>query len=59
MVTVLRTGPEIGVKSAVRRERKGFMVAVGWEGPDHGEYEVVDHLPDYRMTCFRKLSDDI
>ena len=32
---------------------------VGWTGQEHGEYEVVGHLPVYRMTCFRKLSDEI
>ena len=32
---------------------------VGWSGQEHGEYEVVGHLPVYRMTCFRKLSDEI
>ena len=35
------------------------MVPVGRTGQEHGEYEVVGHLPDYRMTCFRKLSDEI
>ena len=59
-VTVLRTGPEkIGGKGAGRWERNGFMVAVGWEGQEHGECYVVGHLPGYRMVCFRKLSDEI
>ena len=35
------------------------MVAVGWVGKEHGEYEVVGNLPGYRMTCFRKFSDEI
>ena len=40
-------------------ERLGIMVAVGWAWEEQGGYEVVGHLPDYRMTCFRKLSDEI
>ena len=28
-------------------------------GQENGEYGVVGHLPDYRMTYFRKLSDEI
>jgi hypothetical protein len=56
---ILRTDNEIGGKGTVRWERKGFMVAVWWVGQDHGEYEVVGHLPDYRIACFRKLSDEI
>ena len=35
------------------------MVTVGWVGQEYGEYEVVGYLPDYRMTCCRKLSDEI
>ena len=41
------------------RETKGIMVTVGWAWQEQGGYEVVGHLPDYRMTCFRKLSDEI
>ena len=41
------------------RETKGIMVAVGWEWQEQGGYEVVGHLPDYRMACFRKFSDEI
>ena len=41
------------------RETKGIMVAVGWAWQEQGGYEVVGHLPDYRMACFRKLSDEI
>jgi hypothetical protein len=40
-------------------QRKGFIVEVGWAGQEHGEYEVVGHLPGYRMASFRKLSDEI
>ena len=35
------------------------MVEVGWSGQEDGEYEVLGNLPDYRMTSFRKLSDEI
>ena len=41
------------------RETKGIMVEVGWARKEQGGYEVVGHLPDYRMTCFRKLSVEI
>ena len=41
------------------RETKGIMVAVGWSWQEQGGYEVVGHLPDYRMTFFRKLTDEI
>ena len=56
---VLRTGPEIGGRGTVRCEWNGFMVAVGWTGQEPREYEVVGHFSGYRMTCFRKLSDEI
>ena len=35
------------------------MVKVWWVGQEEQEDELVDPLPDYRMTCFRKLSDEI
>jgi hypothetical protein len=41
------------------RERKGFMVKVWWAGQEQQDDELVEHLPDYRMTCFRQLSDEI
>ena len=41
------------------RETKGIMVAVGWAWQEQGGYEVVGNLPDYKMGCFRKLSDEI
>jgi hypothetical protein len=41
------------------RERKGFMVKVWWAGQEQQEDELVEQLPDYRMACFRQLSDEI
>jgi hypothetical protein len=41
------------------RERKGFMLKMWWVGQEQQEYELVEQLPGYRMTCFRQLSDEI
>jgi hypothetical protein len=41
------------------RERKGFMVKVWWSGQEEQEYEIVEHLPSYRIPWFRQLSDEI
>ena len=51
---ILRTDTEIGGKGTGRWERKGFIVAVGWVGQEHGEYEVVGHLAGYRMAVVRR-----
>jgi hypothetical protein len=35
------------------------MVKVWWTGQEQREYEVVEQFADYRMACFRQLSDEI
>jgi hypothetical protein len=35
------------------------MVKVWWAGQEQREYELVEQLPDYKMACFRQLSDEI
>ena len=36
-----------------------FFSKVWWAGQEQREYELVEQLPDYRMACFRQLSDEI
>jgi hypothetical protein len=35
------------------------MVKVWWAGQEQQEDELVEQFGDYRMTCFRQLSDEI
>jgi hypothetical protein len=35
------------------------MVKVWGAGQEQREYELVAQLPDYKMACFRQLSDEI
>ena len=35
------------------------MVKVWWAGQEEQEDELVEQVADYRMTCFRQLSDEI
>ena len=64
-VILLRSRSYVPVRKLVERSLRGgrgMVLWLWWGGRVRTMetlYEVVGHLPGYRMTCFLKLSDDI